>query len=295
MKTITVLTPTYNRSKNLIDLYNSLSIQSCDDFEWLIIDDGSTDDTNAIVESFIKEASFTITYKKKANGGKHTALNYAYQFINSPLTFIVDSDDKLTPNSIEVVCNTYDKNKDNKKLCGFSFLRGTSTGIQSKSGVPVSGMIENYIDCRINRGIDGDMAEVWYTSCLKEFPFVEFEGEKFLGEDYVWAKMSKKYDVMYSNDIIYIAEYLEEGLTKNRRMHNIQSPKGCVERANAFLETHAKTKVQIKSMLQYQTYGRFAKYSMNELFSRTNRKGLFCLLYLPATALYLNWKRKYTN
>lgn len=295
MKTVTVLTPTYNRSKNLIDLYNSLNEQSSDDFLWLIVDDGSSDDTESVVNEFIKNASFQIMYKKKANGGKHTALNYAYQFITSPLTFIVDSDDKLTPNAIEVISNTYEINKENKTLCGFSFLRGTTGGLQSKSGVPVSGMIENYIDCRINRGIYGDMAEVWYTHCLKEFPFVEFEGEKFLGEDYVWAKMSKKYDVMYLNDIIYIAEYLDEGLTKNRRIHNIKSPRGCVERANAFLETHANTKVQIKSMLQYQIYGRFAKYKMKELFARTNRKGLFCVLYFPALALYIDWKIKFTS
>ena len=103
MSNITVLTPAYNRGKLLEKLYESLCAQDCKDFEWLIVDDGSTDDTSERVEQMKQTADFPIFYHRKENGGKHTALNYAYQFIKTPLTFIVDSDDSLTRDAISYV------------------------------------------------------------------------------------------------------------------------------------------------------------------------------------------------
>lgn len=107
------------------------------------------------------------------------------------MTFIVDSDDILTSNAISTIEQVYSKYKNENDLCGFSFLRGKPNGgYLSTSGVPQDGMKESYVECRVNRSIGGDMAEVWYTYCLKEYLFPEFSGEKFLGEDIVWVKMS---------------------------------------------------------------------------------------------------------
>ena len=164
MSNITVLTPAYNRGKLLEKLYESLCAQDCKDFEWLIVDDGSTDDTSERVEQMKQTADFPISYHKKENGGKHTALNYAYQFIKAPLTFIVDSDDSLTVDAISCVNEIYKKYKNESDLCGFSFLRGKPDGgYLSTSGVPQDGMKESYVECRINRNIGGDMAEVWLS------------------------------------------------------------------------------------------------------------------------------------
>lgn len=293
MPDITVLTPTYNRKERLKELYCSLRVQSNKDFIWLIIDDGSTDDTEQEVYSWIKQADYPIVYLKKENGGKHTALNFAYQHITTPLTFIVDSDDTLTPNAIEVVERKYLVYRAEGDLCGFSFLRGKAEGgYLSSSNVPLDGMKETFCECRINRNISGDMAEVWYTHCLREFPFPEFKNEKFLGEDLVWVKLSKKYRMRFFNDVIYISNYLEDGLTKNRRRHNIESPKGCVARAESFLESGVKLRWKIKPMLQYQIYGRFAKIKGEELFAKTSHKVLYYLLYVPSVALYIKWRKK---
>ena len=211
MSNITVLTPAYNRGKLLEKLYESLCAQDCKDFEWLIVDDGSTDDTSERVEQMKQTADFPISYHRKENGGKHTALNYAYQFIKTPLTFIVDSDDSLTRDAISYVNEIYKRYKNESDLCGFSFLRGKPDGgYLSTSGVPQDGMKESYVECRINRSIGGDMAEVWYTHCLKEYLFPEFQGEKFLGEDIVWVKMSEKYKMRFFNRVIYISDYLED-------------------------------------------------------------------------------------
>ena len=135
------------------------------------------------------------------------------------------------------------------------------------------------------------MAEVWYTHCLKEYLFPEFQGEKFLGEDIVWVKMSEKYKMRFFNRVIYISDYLEDGLTNNRRKHNIKSPNGCIARAEAFLDSNACMKIRIKSMLQYQIYGKFAGRKRGELLSNSSDKILYCALFLPSQLLYGKWKR----
>lgn len=296
MNNITVVTPAYNRGKLLQTLYNSLQNQDCKEFEWIIVDDGSTDDTSVYVEQMKQAADFKISYYKKMNGGKHTALNYAYQFIKTPLTFIVDSDDFLTKDAITRINNVYKKYKDENGLCGFSFLRGKPNGgYLSTSGVPKDGMKESYVECRINRGIGGDMAEVWYTHCLKEYPFPEFQGEKFLGEDIVWVRMSEKYDMRFFNRVIYISDYLEDGLTNNRRKHNINSPNGCVARARVFLSSKSKIKVKVKAMLQYHIYGNFSNNKKKLLYKNIDNKILFLITYLPAQLLYLIWKKKFSK
>ena len=139
------------------------------------------------------------------------------------------------------------------------------------------------------------MAEVWYTHCLKEYPFPEFQGEKFLGEDIVWVRMSEKYKMRFFNRVIYISDYLEDGLTNNRRKHNIKSPNGCVSRAEAFLDSNACMKIRIKSMLQYQIYGKFAGRKSSELLSNSSEKVLYCAFFLPSQLLYGKWKRKYKH
>lgn len=296
MSTITVLTPAYNRGKLLQLLYKSLCDQDCKDFEWLIIDDGSTDDTETCVKQMQRKADFPIYYNKKENGGKHTALNYAYQFIKTPLTFIVDSDDLLTSDAISQVKKVYEKYNGEEDICGFSFLRGKPNGgYLSTSGVPRDGMKASYVDCRINGNIGGDMAEVWYAHCLQEYPFPEFKGEKFLGEDIVWVKMSEKYKMRFFNRVIYISDYLEDGLTNNRRKHNIQSPNGCVARAEAFLDSNAHLKAKIKAGLQYQIYGRFANRSDKDLYYHTEHKWMYVICFLPAYILYQKWKMKSQN
>ncbi|MDB7984035.1 glycosyltransferase family A protein [Faecalicoccus pleomorphus] len=296
MSNITVLTPTYNRGQLLQKLYKSLCDQDYKDFEWIIIDDGSEDNTRKYVEQMKKAAVFSISYYKKENGGKHTALNYAYQFIQTPLTFIVDSDDFLTSDAISYIEEIYIKYRQEKDLCGFSFLRAKQGGgYLSTSGVPQDGMKESYVECRINRHISGDMAEVWYTHCLKEYPFPEFQGEKFLGEDIIWVRMSQKYKMRFFNHIIYISDYLEDGLTSNRRKHNIKSPNGCVARAEAFLDSGACITTKIKSMLQYQIYGKFAGRKDGDLFRTSSNKILYCAFFVPGLLLYKKWKKAIGN
>jgi glycosyltransferase involved in cell wall biosynthesis len=291
---ISVLTPTYNRAGLLENLYNSLVLQTNKSFEWLIVDDGSEDNTEAVVKAFKKEGKFAIRYLRKENGGKHTALNFGIKNISSELTFIVDSDDILTSDAIEVILKYQDKYKENRKICGYSFLRGYEDGKVNGKLFRCDEMIASYIDSRINADDTySDKAEVFLTSCLKEYTFPEYPDERFLGEDLVWIRMALKYEMVHINKVIYIGNYLDCGLTQNRRKNNIQSPNGCVERAKEFMRPQLKLKYRIKGAVLYITYGVFAGKNVMILFNESPMK-LITIACIPCgLALSGIWKKKF--
>ena len=251
---ITVLTPTYNREKNIGKLYNSLKKQTNSNFIWYIIDDGSTDSTRKLVDSWIQENEIQIIYQYKENGGKHKALNMAIKQINNKMTFIVDSDDWLTDDAIETIYNYYKKYKNNKKICGFSFLREYSNGQINGQKFKQDEQIDNYINVRINANMLDDKAEVYYTEVLKEFPFPEFKNEKFISEDVVWIPIAKKYDMVHINKAIYIGDYLDGGLTKSNKKVKIKSPLGMIEHAKVLMSKECCFRSKCKGMLLYIIY-----------------------------------------
>lgn len=293
---ITILTPTYNRENEIHKLYNSLLKQTNKNFEWLIIDDGSNDNTEEIVKKFINEEKIAIRYYKKPNGGKHTALNMGINKIKNDLTFIVDSDDWLQEDAIEKINLCHNKYKNNHKICGYSFLRKYPNGKINGKKLAKDEILDSYINIRINENdTNSDKAEVWKTKCLKEYPFPEFKGEKFLGEDVVWIKMALKYKMVFLNEPIYVSEYLNNGLTKNRRKNNIKSPNGCYYRAKITLEANDIIKMNfnyyIKNLLQLQIYGRFAGKKHKEIKRDCKNKMCFEILYPLSYIIYLKWKR----
>lgn len=287
---VTVLTPTFNRGGSLNKLYQSLQKQTIKDFEWLLVDDGSTDDTKNIAEEMRKKAEFPMRYIYKENGGKHTALNVGVKQITSELTFIVDSDDTLVPDAIETILQYHKKYKERKDLCGYSFLRRFPDGNINGKPFEPDEKVGTYIECRINADdTQADKAEVFYTRCLKEFPFPEYRNEKFLGEDLVWIRMAMKYQMVHINRAIYVGNYLEDGLTKNRRKNNIRSPYGCMERAKEFMRPELKLKYRLKGAVQYLVYGKFA--GEKQLIAKAPYKGLAVCVALPSMLVYHRWSK----
>lgn len=294
---VTIITPTYNRGKKLQELYKSLIKQTNKEFMWLIIDDGSNDNTEKIVKELINQNMLRIEYYKKQNGGKHTALNMGIRKIQTDLTFIVDSDDWLEQNAIERICAYHEKYENNTKICGYSFLRKYSNGNINGKMFKENEMIEDYVSARINRhDTHSDKAEVWKTKCLKEYPFPEFKDEKFLGEDVIWIQLAMKYKMVFINEAIYVSEYLEDGLTQNRRKNNIQSPNGCYYRAKVALEVSKYIKMDfqylIKCILQYQVYGKFIGKRLKDYYTENNFKILTVLTYPLSCIIYKMWKNK---
>ena len=255
MALVTVITPTYNRASELFNLFESLQHQTSFDFEWLIVDDGSTDCTREQVNKFIEQANFNVWYVYKKNGGKHTALNVGIKQVKTELVFIVDSDDTVTPDGIETISYYYEKYKSEPNLGAFSFLREHRTdGILLK--MPVDEFVGSYIEERIRHDRPGDMAEVYFTKALRETPFPEFEGEKFLSEDVVWIAIGLKYKMVFVNKVIYQFEYLQDGLTKNDKRSKFASPLGSMMRGKMLMKKECGLKAKIRGAIIYGCYKR---------------------------------------
>lgn len=284
---VTVLTPAYNRAYIINRLYESLKIQTYKNFEWLIVDDGSTDNTKELINKFIEEDEISIRYIYQHNGGKHRALNKGISTINNEITFIVDTDDYLLNNAIEEITKIHEKYKDDKNICGFSFLRCfpdmSINGMKFKKDEYIS----DYITCRLNEKIRGDKAEAYYTKCLKEFPFLEINNEKFLFEDYVWIKMAEKYKTVHINTPIYVGDYLDDGLTKNISKTKFKAPIGMMERASVMCTRKCNFLNRVKAMIMYIGYGKVAKKTYKELFKKCKYKILFITCFLLGVLYYI--------
>lgn len=288
MNLITIVTPTYNRARTLPVLYESLCRQSSKNFNWLIIDDGSTDDTENLVRTF-DTANFEIKYIRKDNGGKHTALNLAFDILDTELTFIVDSDDWLTVDAIRTIEEDW-SGCGNMNICGISYLRGYNEAEVIGDVFPQDNVIDNFITLRFNKRIGGDKAEVWRTDLLKQFRYPVFDGEKFFGESYIWVKISERNDMLFRNKILYITEYLEDGLSKSGRAMRIQCPNGGMTNAELMMSDRFALVQRIKGALLYIAYAWFAKQGIKRMLKTPHF--LLKLLSFPAgTVIYLKWRR----
>lgn len=204
MDLVTVITPTFNRATTIKRCWSSLKQQSNQNFQWLIIDDGSTDNTAAVVNNFRKETfDFDIDYHFKDNGGKHTALNYSHQYIKGDYVLILDSDDLLTTDAIDIVLTTWNTNKSNHEIAGITFMKSMD-GKSANARMPKDHILSDHIDFRINKGISGDCCETLRTSVFKNYLFPEIKGENFLGESMLWTTVALKYKTLYLNKIIYL-------------------------------------------------------------------------------------------
>ena len=289
---ITVFTPTYNRTNTLERLFDSLCRQTCFDFEWIVVDDGSIDDTYNLIQSFYNENhSFEIRYFYQENGGKHTAINRGMIEAHGELFFIVDSDDVLTADAIRTIVDDWEKVKD-KDLCGISYLRGFSELKVIGDRHPIDHGIGNFIDVRVNQNVGGDKAEVWVTKLMRAFPFPVFPNEKFIGETYIWYQLAERYDMLFVNKIIYITEYLGGGLTKSGKAMRIKNPLGAIELCKIAMSPNFCFKAREKKAMLYVAYHFFAKKGFKDMMD-IPYKGLVLLNYVPGYLLYRYWKWKY--
>lgn len=293
---LTILTPTYNRRAKLPVLFESLQNQSLYGFQWLVIDDGSTDGTEAYI-SGLKTDRFEIEYHRKDNGGKHTALNYAHPFIKGEYVCIVDSDDYLIPEAVESISKLVQQYSTDKRIACFSFQKAEKNREPLVKNVPEEPVVSNHIDFRLNGNRPGDCCEVERTSVFKEFPFPEFPGEKFMSEGYLWVNIGLHYNTVYVNKVIYVCEYLEGGLTNSGRKMRMKSPRGGMEACNAFLaakdQPRLNMKLTLKKLWLYICYGKTAGYSFADMKDKCNRKGLLIINYPAGLLLYRLWHMLY--
>ena len=230
---ITVFTPTYNRKTFLPILYDSLQKQTFQDFEWVIVDDGSSDNTieyvkNIILQNKESKSSFTIRYYYQNNGGKHRAINHGVQKAKGELFFIVDSDDYLVDNSLEIIANTYFTIKNDKSFAGLGGLLMHSNGTII-GNMPIHSPLDcSQVDYWCKYRIHGDKTEVFRTDVLRDIPFPVYEGEKFCPEELEWLRISKKYQLRYINEVLAVRDYLEGGLTSKIVKLRMNNPRASI-------------------------------------------------------------------
>lgn len=208
---LTILTPAYNRAYTIHLAYESLCRQTCMDFEWVVVDDGSADNTEELVRQWQKETTaFPIVYEKQENGGKHRAVNRGVALAKGDYVLILDSDDFLTDDAVEVIAGW---TAEIAQLSGFAGVSGLKDGARNGN------MKAAYVDAknteRMKYGLQGDKAEAYKTEFMRKYPFPEFEGEKFLRENAVWDAIALDgYKLRWYNRVIYKCEYLADGLTQ---------------------------------------------------------------------------------
>ena len=267
---ITVFTPTYNRGNLLNRLYQSLCRQNYKEFEWIIVDDGSLDDTSSIVNIIQDKhpcGDFSIIYYKKENGGKHTAVNMGVQKAHGDLFFIADSDDILPPNALQTVVEVWEQTKYNNSIggiCGFDgdindgSIIGTGfpkevhlLNIELSNHINIGYIDATTRDVRFKLKVDGDMKEVFRTSVLREFPFPEIKGERFCPEVLVWNRIASKYKLRHINKIIYLVEYQQDGITSAITRSRVNSPIASTMTYAEMLDYDISLKWKIRSVINY--------------------------------------------
>lgn len=213
---ITVFTPTYNRAYIIKQLYDSLCRQTSQDFEWLIVDDGSTDNTKELISTFISEGKISIRYFWQKNGGKHSAINLGVNEAKSVWFFIVDSDDYVTNDAIEKIEEECKAIEYDDRFCGISGRSQRSDGsvIGNKQANRVIDATSSNFSYVINSEVY-DRAEIFRTAILKKYPFPIVEGENFVAESIVWSRLSNDgYLLRFVDEAYKVCEYREDGLSK---------------------------------------------------------------------------------
>ena len=253
---LTIITPTFNRSKFLLCAYKCLCEQGYKDFEWLIIDDGSTDDTEKLFANFQnvqKLNNFPICYYRKENGGKHTAINYGVREAKGELILILDSDDTLPADALATIAQYYKQCKGYKNCAGVCGLMAHHDGQLIGTGFPKEPMYESALQFRYAEkcNVTGDLLEVYKTSVMKEFPFPEIENEKFCPESLVWNRIANKYKLFCFNKIVYYRDYLDGGLTSKIVRIRMNSPIASTMTYAEMLDYNISLKWKIRSAINY--------------------------------------------
>ena len=293
MKTLAIITPTYNRAELLQLAFNSLKQQSSKDFVWYVIDDGSKDNTEEVVEQLTKQADFEIVFKRKENGGKHSALNVAFDLIKEELVLVLDSDDELIENAVETVICDYQEIKNNNLICGIGYLKCHKD--RKIVGKPYTEdcIEDTFTNQRINKNTYGDKCEVFKSEILTKYKFPEFKGENFVSEATVWCKISLDYKMKFFNKAIYLCEYQEGGLSDGVHKRLFKNPNGAVACYLNMSSKQVALKPRFKYTIAYIVYSFVAGIKPKVQFKKVSSKLLYMLSFIPAWFIYLKKKRKY--
>lgn len=221
-----VFTPTYNRAYTLERLFKSLKRQTYQNFEWVVLDDGSTDGTNGMVFRFIADGSIPITYLRTENRGKTRAVNQGIELCRDELFICVDSDDWLDDRALQVFHEKWEGVKCDSSIAGMIALHGNPDGSPVGGRMPRGVARTNAWDLYNKYHFKGDAIHVYRSEIFRSYPAPVADGEKFLSEGYAIHEIAKKYDVALIDEVLHLGEYLPDGYTNNVRKLTKDNPKG---------------------------------------------------------------------
>ena len=226
MATLTVFTPAYNRAHTLPRTYDSLLRQDCKDFVWLIVDDGSSDNTAELVKCWQKEDNgFEIRYIYKQNGGMHTAHNTAYENIDTELNVCIDSDDCLAEGAVKKILTKWHEVRNND-YAGLIGLDADLNGKLIGNGFP-DGLAETTLSGYYAAGGSGDKKLVYRTDVIKKYPpYPVFEGEKYVALAYKYRLIDQDYKLAVLDDVLCNVEYQADGSSGTMWKQYLKNPKG---------------------------------------------------------------------
>ena len=294
MKLLSIVTPAYNRSRCLVQCMESLRRQSDRRFEWIIVDDGSTDDTQRIAASFQSQLpDIAVRCIRKENGGKHTAMNAAIPHINGDYVLILDSDDRLTEDAVAEVHRGWERH-DREDVGVVVFLKGYDVRDPLAVGIIEDEPVDMYREYR--KSIHNrDCCDVFRTEAFKACPFPVFPDEKYLSLGVLWHQMAADYRVVYINKVICLAEYLEDGLTKAGRAMRIRNPAGGMYAANLYTDRRYPAKLRLKNGLLYNCYGFFANAEFKTVREQAISRAVMYLTRPGGYLLYRYWEKKHAR
>ena len=282
---ISILTPTYNRKKLLKRLYNSLLENSKYevDIEWLIMDDGSTDNTKEVVKEFIEENKIEIKYYKQENKGKMSAINKLVTETTGDLIIDCDSDDYFTNNAFEIIKEEYNKYKNEENIYGLCFLKYNQNN--NNMGNEFKNIKTTMFDLYFKEGETGEKAIVFFSNIRKKYKHELEHNERFVKEARMYHKMDEKYKIICINKPVMICEYQEEGYTKNIEKQFKENPYGYYEYFKEILQRDMKGvnfKKRLYVIKHYILFSYFSNSKKNlKNIKELKNKIIYLILYIP--------------
>lgn len=285
MNLLTIFTPTFNRADEIRKLYSSLCAQTNKNFTWLVVDDGSSDVTSYLVNSWMKDDKIKVKYIYQENGGKCSALKKGIEECETEWFFCVDSDDILLENAIDILLSSILK-KDEKYIGSIFPMQGIATNF---GWVPEFVNAVDIVDLRVKYNVK-EAAILLRTDLLKKVDIPIFIDEKFLSEEIVYIQLSKFGKFYVDNRSFYQAEYLSNGLTSNIFRLWIKNPMGTfllLDMRYKYYQRYSfgvRLKERIKTILNYNA---LCMVTNKKILQGTPDKILSCALYLPS----ILWKK----
>ncbi|GGH81689.1 glycosyltransferase involved in cell wall biosynthesis [Pullulanibacillus pueri] len=248
---ITVFTPTYNRAYTLHLCYESLKRQTCQEFIWLIIDDGSTDDTHALVKQWILDAEISIRYHYQENQGMHGAHNTAYALIDTELNLCIDSDDYLSDNAIETIVSFW-KRYGSDQVAGIVGLDATPEGDIIGTPMPKDIKTTTLLDLYRKYKVKGDKKLVYRSELTKKSPpYPIFNGEKYFPLAYKYILIDQNCPLLVLNKVLCHVEYLEDGSSMNIIQQYKKNPRGFILYRELSMRYAATFKERYRAAIHY--------------------------------------------